>query len=71
VIWRVDDAKGLNSVELRSWLWKKYLVKIQSSIPYSHWQVAVERDMQTIVNSASALLHGQEWLKADSWDLAL
>ena len=27
--------------------------------------------MQTVVNGASALLHGQEWLKADSWDLAL
>jgi Reverse transcriptase (RNA-dependent DNA polymerase) len=70
-ILRVDDAKGLNSVELKSWLWTTYKVKIQKSIPYSHWQVAVERDMQTVVNGASALLHGQEWLKADSWDLAL
>jgi hypothetical protein len=70
-ILRVDAAKGLNSVELSSWLWKEYRVKIQKSIPYSHWQVAVERDMQTVVNGASALLHGQEWLKADSWDLAL
>jgi hypothetical protein len=70
-ILRVDAAKGLNSVELSSWLWKEYKVKIQKSIPYSHWQVSVERDMQTVVNGASALLHGQEWLKADSWDLAL
>ena len=70
-ILRVDDAKGLNSVELRDWLWAEYKVTIQRSLPYSHWQVAVERDMQTVVKGASALLHGQEWLKADSWDLAL
>jgi hypothetical protein len=33
--------------------------------------VGVERDMATIIAGTSALLHGQEWLQADSWDLAL
>jgi hypothetical protein len=46
-------------------------VLIQRSIPYSHWKVAVERDVQTVVYGVSVLLHGQEWSKADSWDLAL
>jgi hypothetical protein len=43
----------------------------QMSIPYEHWQNAVERDVQTVVKGASVLLHSQPWLRADCWDLAL
>jgi hypothetical protein len=70
-ILRVDAARTLTSVSLRAWIWKRFKVEIQTSIPYSHWQNPVERDMQTVVAGASALLHGQEWLQGDSWDLAL
>jgi hypothetical protein len=61
----------LLSDDLDDWLWSEWGCRLQNSLPYAHWQNAVERDMQTVVNGASTLLHAQSWLKADAWDLAL
>jgi hypothetical protein len=58
-------------VGLKKWLRKEYSVEIDASVPYAHWENAVERDMATVKAGASALLHGQEWLQADAWDLDL
>jgi hypothetical protein len=44
---------------------------IQKSVPYKHYQNAVERDIQTVVKGASLLLGQQPWLRKDCWDLAL
>ena len=46
-------------------------VTLQTSVPYAHWQNAVERDVQTVVKGTSTLLHAQPWLPANCWDLAL
>ena len=52
------DNENVNMSELL----KAYLnlpeisIKLQSSIPYSHWQNAVERDVQSIVNGTSVLM---------------
>ena len=39
----------------------------QASTPYQHWQNAVERDVQTLVNNVCATIHGTELLRADAW----
>lgn len=57
------------SERLVDWRWKD--VTIPSSVPYAHWQNAVERDVQTIVNGTSTLIHSQPWLPADCRDLPL
>jgi hypothetical protein len=43
----------------------------ESSAPYQQWQNAVERDIQTILSNVSATIHGQEFLRADTWAHAL
>ena len=43
----------------------------QSSAPYQQWQNSVERDIQTILANVSATIHGQDWLRADTWSYAL
>jgi Reverse transcriptase (RNA-dependent DNA polymerase) len=70
-ILRCDSARHLISDSMKEWLWEKWECVIENSAPYAHWQNAVERDMQTVVNGASTLLHAQRWLTADCWDLAL
>ena len=46
-------------------------IEHQSSTAYKHWQNAVERDVQTIICNVSAVLHGTELIRADSWSKAL
>ena len=43
----------------------------QSSAPYQQWQNSVERDIQTILANVSATIHGQDWLRADTWSYTL
>ena len=42
----------------------------QTSAPYQQWQNSVERDVQTLVNNTSAVLHGQDHIRADCWTYA-
>eukprot|EP01036_Dinobryon_divergens_P061894 gene61894-biopygen32041 len=43
----------------------------ETSAPYQQWQNAVERDIQTILGNVSAIIHGQDFLRADIWGHAL
>ena len=43
----------------------------ESSAPYQQWQNAVERDIQTILSNVSATIHGQDFMRADTWAHAL
>ena len=45
--------------------------KHESSAPYQQWQNAVERDIQTILSNVSATIHGQDFMRADTWAHAL
>jgi hypothetical protein len=68
---RVDSAKTFVSDRFVSWLSETHQIKVDNSVPYSHFQVPVERDIQTLCRGASTLLHSQAWIRADCWDLAL
>ena len=46
-------------------------VRHEVSIPYQHWEVSVERSIQTVSRGVSTLLHSQPWLSANAWDSAL
>ena len=39
--------------------------------PYQHWQVAVERDIQTVINSMAAVIHSHRFINASAWSNAL
>ncbi len=39
----------------------------ESSAPYQQLQNAVERDIQTILSNVSATIHGQDFMRADTW----
>jgi hypothetical protein len=39
----------------------------ESSAPYQQKQNAVERDIQTILSNVSVTIHGQDFLRADTW----
>jgi len=58
-----------------SYVLKSYLqankISNEYSAPYTHNQNSVERDVQTVVKGTAALLHGQPWIRAAYWDLAL
>jgi hypothetical protein len=43
----------------------------QMSAPYRHFQNSVEREILTIVKGASLLLHSQQWLQSNQWNLAV
>ncbi len=43
----------------------------ESSAPYQQWQNAIERDIQTILSNVSATIHGQDFMRADTWAHAL
>ena len=68
---RTDTSKVVLSPGFHTWLLEKWNATVQRSLPYAHWQNAVERDVQSIVRGTSCLLHAQRWLRADSWHLAL
>ena len=67
-ILRSDDEIVLNSFEMLSWL-REHGVRKETSIPYQHWQCAIERDMQTVKKGVSALLHDQLLCGAEMWGL--
>jgi len=46
-------------------------IEHQTSTPYQHWQNAVERDVQTCKHNVSAVIHGQDLLRADTWTSAV
>jgi len=70
-ILRSDHMKVALSDEFQAWIFEKYGTTCQHSIPYCHWQNAVERDVQTVVAGTSVALHAQQWLNASCWDLAM
>ena len=45
--------------------------KCELSSPYQHWQVAVERDIQTVINSMAAVIHTNHFINASAWSYAL
>jgi len=51
--------------------YQEHNITHQSSVPYEHWQNAVERDVQTCKNNVSAVIHGQDLLRADTWTSAV
>jgi hypothetical protein len=42
-----------------------------TSLPNAHFQNLVERHVQTIINTLSAIMHGQDILNCTFWDYAL
>ena len=45
--------------------------RCELSSPYQHWQVAVERDIQTVINSMAAVIHSNHFINASAWSYAL
>ena len=66
---RTDYEKLLDSTEIREALRERHMVS-QHSAPYRHFQNSVEREVQTYVKGIALLLHSQQWLQSDQWDLA-
>ena len=64
-----DSENVVLSDELTQWCLEKGCHGIRS-IPYEHWQNAVERDVQSFDKGVSALMNGQRYLSADYWHLA-
>ena len=67
---RTDSEVVLNSASM-----KQSMVDLgithQFSTPYRHYQNSVEREVQTYLKGVSLLLHSQQWLQANQWDLAV
>jgi hypothetical protein len=70
-ILRCDADRIPLSNDFKKWLLDTYGARVQHSLPYTHYQNAVERDVQTVVTGVASLMYGQHWLRADCWDLAL
>ena len=66
-ILRSDDENVLKSHSSVAPLLEEFKVKSQRSVPYMHWQNAVERDVQTLEKQCSAVLHSQTLLPARFW----
>jgi hypothetical protein len=45
-------------------------IEKQESSPYRHHQNAAEREIQTLIGNVSAVTHGTELLRADTWERA-
>jgi hypothetical protein len=45
--------------------------RCELSSPYQHWQVAVERDVQTVIHSMAAVIHCNNFINASAWSFAL
>jgi hypothetical protein len=67
---RTDAERVLLTPEVRAYM-RERKVRPQNSVPGSHWQNRVERAIQDVNKGVSALLHGQQWIKAAYWDRAL
>jgi len=67
---RTDYFKTFLSILSRN-NYQERKIEHQSSTPYQHWQNAVERDVQTCKHNVSAVIHGQDLLRADTWTSAV
>jgi hypothetical protein len=67
---RSDYAKAFMAKATMDYLEKECIVS-QSSASYSHFQNSVERDVETIIKKALAILLGQLWLRPDAWAMAV
>jgi hypothetical protein len=67
---RTDYEKLLDSDSMRSALVRRQMTA-QHSAPYRHFQNSVEREVQTYLKGISLLMHSQQWLQSNQWDLAL
>jgi hypothetical protein len=69
-IFRCDMEAVLNSREVQDYLDSKH-IRVQNSAPYSHHQVSVERNIQTLTKAVSAALIDQVHLPPSFWGDAL
>ena len=60
----------LNSASMKQSMIDRGIIH-QLSTPYRHFQNSVEREVQTYIKGVSLLLHSQQWLQANQWDLAV
>ncbi len=67
---RTDSESIFLSAETKEFLTSRH-IDLQTSAPERHFQVSVERDMQTVFKNIAAMLHGQPFLRLDLWPLAL
>jgi hypothetical protein len=65
-----DYANPFMAKTTMDYLEKESLVS-QSSTQYRQFQNSVERNVQIFVKKASAILHGQLWLRSDAWAKAV
>ena len=69
-ILRTDYEKVLTSESMSQTLTELKMTS-QHSAPYRHFQNSVEREVQTYLKGTSLLLHSQQWIQSDQWDLAV
>ena len=67
---RTDSELVLNSASMKQSMIDRGIIH-QLSTPYRHFQNSVEREVQTYIKGVSLLLHSQQWLQANQWDLAV
>ena len=67
---RTDSELVLNSSSMQQAMVDAQVTH-QCSAPYRHFQNSVEREVQTYIKGVSLLLHSQQWLQANQWDLAV
>jgi hypothetical protein len=68
---RTDSEEIFRSSNVLKTYLQANRISSEYSAPYTHNQNSVERDVQTVVKGTAALLHGQPWIRAAYWDLAL
>lgn len=69
-ILRTDSEAIFLSAEVNTFLTERNM-KLQTSAPDCHFQVSVERDMQTVFKALSTMLNSNPYLRYDLWPLAL
>jgi len=69
-ILRSDSEAIFLSSEVKEFLQTRH-IESQTSAPDRHFQVSVERDMQTLFKGLSTMLNAQPFLRYDLWPLAL
>lgn len=67
---RTDSEVIFLSNEAKEFLCTNH-IRSETSAPHCHYQVSVERDMQTLFKSLSTILNSQPYLRYDLWPLAL
>ena len=67
---RTDSELVLNSASMKQTMVDLGITH-QFSTPYRHFQNSVEREVQTYIKGVSLLLHSQQWLQSNQWDLAV